>query len=385
MTTNSPPAVRSYLARVRTALADLPAAEVDEILDDVRPHLLEIAGELGEDAGVESMSERIGTPESYAAELRAAGDYPAPPPPGEAGPARRGGARLALWTLVAAVGALGLTGLAVGLSMSEEALIGLVLVVPFVAASAWYVWQRGTDRVAELPEVRRLRAALRPGESGRATGVLGYLRSLRPAWWLVCAVFLVVLGLLFVVSSSGGFLVLLLLLGLAALVIWAGPRSGADRRLLWLSLPVSAFVAGGALGLTGYLGEVVDDRHSYPAEQYPYHANTVDGEPALYYGEEHVENVYAFDSDGEALTDVYLYGQDGRPLVLPRYTCEEGTGAKARIGADNRFPRPHIWQGAYDDLGRYNGYNAYRPECRESAEVPFTVAIPKTSSPKPTG
>ena len=34
MSTHTQPAVRAYLARVRTALSDLPAGEVDEIVDD---------------------------------------------------------------------------------------------------------------------------------------------------------------------------------------------------------------------------------------------------------------------------------------------------------------------------------------------------------------
>ncbi|WP_332253562.1 HAAS signaling domain-containing protein [Saccharomonospora halophila] len=50
MSSHTRPAVRAYLARVRTALSDLPADEVDEIVEDVRPHLAEIADGLGEDA-----------------------------------------------------------------------------------------------------------------------------------------------------------------------------------------------------------------------------------------------------------------------------------------------------------------------------------------------
>jgi hypothetical protein len=49
MSTQSPTAVRVYLARVRSALTDLPPAEVEEILEDVRPHMTEIAVELGEE------------------------------------------------------------------------------------------------------------------------------------------------------------------------------------------------------------------------------------------------------------------------------------------------------------------------------------------------
>src|SRR4030081_3511091 len=101
MNTQSPTAVRVYLARVRSALTDLPPAEVEEILEDVRPHLTEIAGELGADTRVEALIEQLGTPEAYAAELRAAGDYP-PATMSPTAPAKKSRfvARLAVWGLL---------------------------------------------------------------------------------------------------------------------------------------------------------------------------------------------------------------------------------------------------------------------------------------------
>ncbi|PRX48342.1 hypothetical protein B0I33_104158 [Prauserella shujinwangii] len=390
MSDQSPPAVRGYLARVRTALADLPAAEVDEILDDVRPHLLEIAAELGERAGVDAMSERIGTPEAYAAELRAAGDYP-PPPPGEetegtgAATAGRGLPRLVLWSLVACVCGLALTGLVAGLSLSEEPLLALLLIVPVLAASGWFVWRHGTERVADLPEVRRLLQALRPRAGEPAGGLPGYLRSLRPAWWLLCATVLVLFGLLLVLRSRDAFLVLPLLLVLAAAAMWSGPRSVRDARLLWLSLPLSALVAGSALGLLGFAGERVSGNFGYHTSPYAYEpANTVNGEPALFYGEHPVENVYVFDSEGEPVTDVYLYDQDGRPLTMPRHVCRPETGTTSVVGRDNRYPRPHIEQGAYDERGDLNGYDAYLPHCTQTDQVPFTAVVPRTQPAEPT-
>ncbi len=59
--------ITQYLDAVREALADLPRAERDELLEDLPDHLAEVAAETGQ-----PLSERLGSPEQYAAELRAA-------------------------------------------------------------------------------------------------------------------------------------------------------------------------------------------------------------------------------------------------------------------------------------------------------------------------
>jgi hypothetical protein len=65
-TATVPQEVADYLAAVRKALDDLPAAERDDLLVEVEPSLLEATGEGG------SIAERLGPPEEFAAELRAA-------------------------------------------------------------------------------------------------------------------------------------------------------------------------------------------------------------------------------------------------------------------------------------------------------------------------
>jgi len=62
-----PPEVTVYLAAVRAALADLPEEERDDLLADVRPSLIEAAAESGG-----NVAARLGPPEEFAAELRAA-------------------------------------------------------------------------------------------------------------------------------------------------------------------------------------------------------------------------------------------------------------------------------------------------------------------------
>jgi hypothetical protein len=67
--------ISRYLDGVKAALADLPPSVRTDMLEDLADHLAEVAAE---DGG--PLSDRLGPPEAYAAELRAAAGY---------GPARR--------------------------------------------------------------------------------------------------------------------------------------------------------------------------------------------------------------------------------------------------------------------------------------------------------
>ncbi|MGW3996772.1 DUF1700 domain-containing protein [Amycolatopsis sp. NPDC004772] len=387
---DKPTAVRVYLARVRTALADLPASEIEEILEDVRPHLAELEAELGEGARVEALIERLGSPESYAAELRASGGYPAPgegatqmlttPAPSLLKP------RIALWGLVFC--ALGLAMLAFGatVSRSPDAFVGLFLFAPVFLVSLVLLLRGGVEPVLALPEAGWLRATMAKGRDQEDTGkFLRYLGSLKPAWWVLCAVVLVALGLLFMLQRRSGVLLLPFLILAAVAALWAGPRVRGDRKLLWVVVPISAFVIGGALGGFGAAIDLFARGTSYsgPSSYYPSASDNY-GNDQLTYGGRDVENVYAFDAEGKPLTEVYLYDEEGRPLTVTRYGCERSTGGKQKIGEDNRFPRPKIEQGVTDDRGSFNGYNGYRGACRELAGVPFSAAIPKVTAPPAT-
>src|SRR5216683_8072094 len=59
--------VTTYATIVRDQLADLPATERDALLEDLEQHLAEVAAE-----GEGSLVDRLGPPEAYAVELRAA-------------------------------------------------------------------------------------------------------------------------------------------------------------------------------------------------------------------------------------------------------------------------------------------------------------------------
>jgi hypothetical protein len=73
--------VAAYLAAVRSSLRDLPEAERDDLVAEVEASLVESAGEGG------SISARLGPPEEFAAELRAAAGLHETPRP-ERGPSR---------------------------------------------------------------------------------------------------------------------------------------------------------------------------------------------------------------------------------------------------------------------------------------------------------
>jgi len=76
--------IASYLDRVRAAMSDLPEETRDELLEDLPDHLTEV---LAEDAG--TLEERLGSPEAYAAELRAAAGMGAAAAPANSSGLRR--------------------------------------------------------------------------------------------------------------------------------------------------------------------------------------------------------------------------------------------------------------------------------------------------------
>ncbi|WIX88540.1 hypothetical protein [Amycolatopsis sp. DG1A-15b] len=384
---DKPTAVRVYLARVRTALADLPASEIEEILEDVRPHLAELEAELGEGARVEALIERLGSPESYAAELRASGGYPAP---GEgatqvltttAAPSLVK-PRIALWGLVFCALALALLAFGAAVTVDPDVFVGLLLFAPVFVVSLVLLLRGGVEPVLALPEVAWLRTTMAKGREQEDAGkFLRYLGSLKPAWWVLCAVALVAFGLLFMLRHRSAVLLLPFLILAAVAALWAGPRVRTDRRLLWVAVPISAFVIGGALGGFGAAIDLFARGSSSSPPSYYQSSSDHYGNDQLTYGGHEIENVYAFDAEGKPLTEVYLYDEDGRPLTLTRYGCERASGSRQKIGEDNRFPRPKIEQGVTDDQGNYNGYNGYRGACRELGGVPFSAAIPNVTVP----
>ncbi|HEY8371527.1 MAG TPA: hypothetical protein VIL00_02175 [Pseudonocardiaceae bacterium] len=349
-----------YLRRVRDALADLPSAERDEVLEDVSAHLAEVAAELGDPVTMERLVERLGEPERCAAELRAAAGYPEPTVAKKSSPATP---RLALWSLVAATVFAGFGGFLLITRDRDDEMRALALAAVCALVSFLLVrTQEQRAALADLPEMRRVWSLYHRFRTSRNRNV-DFVRSLQPAWWVLRAVAMALaLGLVLGLGTIGMELAPFLVLGafLAVGSVWLGRRGQADRRLLWLVLPGNALavgvllVAGAELQLGG--APVVPAAVSYshvPPD-------------ALRYGDRQTTNLYAFDGEGRPIEEFYLYDEEGNPIRIVRTRCYEGERLFLD-DMDNRFPRPRV---EYDASGR----------CVEREGIPFTVVIPKNTS-----
>jgi uncharacterized membrane protein len=383
---DKPTAVRVYLARVRTALADLPASEIEEILDDVRPHLAELEAELGAGARVDALIERLGTPESYAAELRASGGYPpaseAGAPTGAKAAAGHIAPRITLWGLVLSATGAGVFAFVAAVTLNPDPLLGLLVLAPLFVASLVLLLRQGVEPVLALPEMSWLSKTMDRAREQQDTGkAMRYLSTLKPAWWVVCALALVTFGLLLMIKEHQAVLLLPFLIAAGVAALWAGQRVRDDRRLLWVVVPVSTFVVGGVLGGFGATVDLIGSRTPYQTATSYYPTSDEYGNEQLNYGGKEVGNVYAFDAEGKPLTEFYLYDEEGRPIKLTRYGCDMANGDRKKIGVDNRFPRPQIDRTSEPITDGRGNNMGYQSGCRENPGVPFSAAIPKVTAP----
>jgi HAAS len=280
--------VARYAAAVRAAFADLPAPDREALLEDIEDHLVEVAAEPGG-----PLEERLGPPETYAAELRAWAGLPAP------GAARR----------------------------------------------------RGASRLRRRLE-RRWRAAL-AHPAGRA--VAEFLPELRPAWWVLrgyLAVQLASVGLSFLfahdvtlpVPTILGSQVVGLLAAGAAVVgsVALGRRGTATRRGRRLTFAANAALGLFALVLFGGIGAArVTDEPTY--DEYMVSGSYPESLPGLRSDGREISNVHPYDANGKPLKGVQLYDQDGLPLVA---THGDNPELESRLPLDangntiaNRYPR----------------------------------------------
>jgi uncharacterized membrane protein len=363
---------QEFLAGVRAALADLPAAEVAEIVDDVRAHLVELRAESGVESEAESDAEaggvpgagsslaaltaRLGTPEAYASELRTAAGYPpAPRPVARPG---RGAARLAVVGLV-------LSALVFPLAfLVGEPVLLLGVLGPLLALPALVRGGPGMSAVAALPLVRStVGARPAPGSAGR--GLTDFVASLQPAWWVLRA--LVAVALVAAVLGEGGLGAGLLLVGLLALValpvsVWLGRHSRRDRRWVWLVVPLNGLAVVLALAALADVAPL-GGPGAEPSPVEPWGLSQ-DGEQ--------VTDLRPFDAAGRPLTGVYLFDQGGRPVDAVSDVCDDGTtGPGPQV-----FPRPYPRGSAvYDDVtGR----------CTIVPPAPLVVAVPTAAPTGPT-
>ena len=253
---NSKPAndIARYAAAVRAALASLPDAERESLLEDLENHLAEVATESDQ-----SLEERLGRPASYAAELRSAYGVVSEI---EKGRLRRR-IRDRFWTVVR-------------------------------AASATKAYR---DVRAFLPELRGGWWVLR-----------AYLLVLILAFIFRDGLNLGPIPNPF--SSSGLFEILAILVAMVASVRlgrrgmpvsrgWRGVALGVNIGIALLALPVLVSMGTGS----NYYGYYAADSSD------PYLSQASAG---YYPG---FTNIYPYSKDGQPLKDVLLYDQDGRPIV----------------------------------------------------------------------
>lgn len=329
--------VTSYAEKVRSALADLPAEQRDELLEDLEGHLLEVS----EDG---DLLERIGPPEAYASELRASAGFPPPSPAGR--------------PLVAAV------------RRRLASVRGRLLEVP-----------GGREVVAFAPE-------LRPGwwvvRGYAAVVLLGSLTSSDGQFGLSS----------FPVPTAWGSSVLGALLAVVAVVVSVRIGRGTDalpvtRRRAVVAANLALLVAG-----TAFAGQVRDlvgtDAYYFQASN-PY-------EGVLTGPEGPVMNIYPFDALGRPLRDVQLFDQNGRPLSQLLRQSPDGQYAEPtlRFGLDGE-PKPNVFPrdyrvDTYDDAGTPTTAPVPPPSVSPAVLAPRPTASPSPSStpspsasPTPTG
>jgi hypothetical protein len=245
--------VQAYLDRLRRELAGLPAAEIEEIVQDLEPQVTAIAADLaanqdtGQDAdqGPATLADLLGDPAEYARELRSALGMPDEPPvwrPPLWLP-RTGLAVLVVATVTACV-----AGYVTGRVMANDPRFPLVFAA-FALFASWLAV--GRDRsalreIAALPELRLVKERLAAAE--QHLPVTAYLASLRPGLLLVKAAF-VWLGTVWLLGWFGwlGPSAAVVASASAALTVIVGNRAHSDRRWLWLSAPLGGWAVGVAV------------------------------------------------------------------------------------------------------------------------------------------
>jgi hypothetical protein len=245
--------VASYAAAVRAALSDLPRDQSEVLLEDLEDHLREIAEEAGG-----PLAERLGSPEQYANELRAA------------------------------------YGAAQGNRRRQDTLLrDLQAVRAWVSQSTWFRQVR-----AFLPELRPAWWVLRA-----YLAVLVLTAALSPGYDL---------GPIPNPTTRHG-LAEIFATGVA---IWLSVRIG--RRNRPLPQPARVLVASGNV-LIAFVGVAILANMAMFA--YPTMIGAASPEQqtlATAFAAGQVTNIYPYSQDGKPLTNVLLYDQDGRPISVPQ-------------------------------------------------------------------
>ncbi|GAA1599564.1 hypothetical protein GCM10009804_65220 [Kribbella hippodromi] len=374
-----------YLAQVRAELSDLPAGELEDVVQDVSGHLTEVAAEFGAEPTLADLQQRLGTPRQYANELRTSAGYP-PRSPAISQSQLSAGWNALRWGAVA--GTVGPFFIAVAIfawSRNETAFFGVLgLGVLFGAAFLGVQALQGNDPriVLDTPQ----------GARG-ATSVRGWIDQIpphirhelvtigQPVWWVTRGV--IGAGGFFALFGANSVTVVGAIAG-AAVSIWIGRKTQQDRRWLWYVVPlnvaaaiaVPSFLAAAYSGASfGFLKNYNDFR-GHPATTG--RAQSVDG---LMLNGVTISNIYPFDAQGKQVS-VRLYDQDGNPIDLDLQNCANAFGS-GRRETGNVFPQAVVMP----DSGGYAGPD----NCKDSTKAPFapptalkpTAVRPSAGRPTP--
>ncbi|WP_187361580.1 hypothetical protein [Phytoactinopolyspora mesophila] len=392
------PVIAAYTHAVVEQLGDLDPEELSEMTADLGEHLAAVGAELGEGLSWETLTARLGTPVQYAAELRAAAgmaDLSARSP--RAGTIRRAVRFLAAVAATSAVvcAVVGVAGiLFVGPETAGWLALSLISSIAAVACVMALVLG-AEDRDAELRGIpgsaHVLRAERWLGQQPWGEPALEYTRSLRPAWWAARAA---ALGAAVGYASTMSLGLAVFLVGVVGSV-WLGLRTSRQPllggRRVALGVVNTVAVVLGAVALSSavdsdrttvveyvsYADDEWDEGHGGWDEEHP-----VDdvSEPAVapddewsQGGDGQVTNIFPYGPDGELLTGVRLFDQDGTPVEVPWIACDDD----AR-GVDFTVPSPwgaHVYPrlSGSDDEGECG-----QPELR----APFGEQLPDL---EPTG
>jgi HAAS domain-containing protein len=255
--------ITAYVEGVRAALTGLPEATVLELLDDLPEHLAEVQAE-----GTGTLTERLGTPQRYAAELRATagfvGGFPEPP------------------------------------------------------TSAWESFADVRDKAVKL-----LHQA-----DAKAGPVIGYptasefLVLLRPAWWVLRG-YLAAMTLAYLLSdyssgllpTLGGSVIFGLVLLTACVVASISFGRRGSRLKPWPRFALySATVFLVIFALTGVLNAGLSNGPTYSD------AGNYDSNPYS-----NVQDVFVYDTQGHLVQGARLFDQEGSPIMLGNAYCTDPT------------------------------------------------------------
>jgi len=308
--------VARYAAAVRAALADLPAQERADLLEDLEDHLTEVASESDV-----PLTQRLGSPEQYAAELRSA--YGA-----------RSGERPRRYQVVLAALRRTATYRAVAdflpqLRPAWWILRGYLAVL--VLTAVFQTWRDGFISLHLIPYPLTSR------------GLLQVVATVVAIWISIA-------------------------IGRRRLALSRGWRSAAllANGLIALAALPPLLSMSASFGSAYYVSSGVPRYPVYEPQNRPPFCVTQLGP---------VTNIYAYSKDGKPLQDVLLYDQNGQPVVVQ---CPEGKGVAGRGQVTVRYPT-----GA-DGQPIMNAYPLTETGADGSTVPPPRVAIPPFPTAPPT-